>query len=122
MRLHIQDPGIPLSSELRGWLAERLDAMNTPAAEILEARVTCSAQMHIEFLLAGQTLCVVQASATLTEAAEAVLHAIGRQLWGVRLAQQDSHTRGIRRGLGDHFAQRCPSLDPRLPLSGGECS
>src|SRR5215510_3653740 len=92
MRIHIDDTGTPLTPELRGWLAERLEAMNTPTAEIFEARVTCgvqqphqrlSTQMQVEFLLAGQTLCVVHAGATLTEATQAVLDAIGQQLRAV---------------------------------------
>jgi hypothetical protein len=101
MRIHIDDTGTPLSPELRGWLAERLDAMNTPTAEIFEARVTCGTlpphqrshtQIQVKFLLAGQTLCVVQAGATLTEAAQAVLHAIVQQLRAVRPQRRGCQT------------------------------
>jgi hypothetical protein len=109
MRIHIDDTGTPLPPELRGWLAARLDALNTPRAEILEARVTCrvqqlqhppGAQMQVEFLLAGQTLCMVQAGTTLTEAAQAVLHALAQQLWAIRRAPAPTggQPRGLRRG------------------------
>jgi hypothetical protein len=97
MRIYIDNTGTPLAPELRGWLAKHLDAMNTPAMEILEARVTCRAQpphsrpymqMQVELLLVGQTLCVVQVGTTLTEAAQAALHALVQQLRAIRLAQQ----------------------------------
>ena len=109
MRIHIDAMGPSVAPELRGWLANRLNALNTPAAEILEARVTCRVQqppalppvqMQVDCLLAGQTLRVVQTGATLTETAQAVLHALTQQLRAVRLAQQGSQRRGRRRGHG----------------------
>ena len=97
MRIHIAAATPPLAPELRGWLAARLDALNTPAVEIWEARVTYRvqqphqqpyAQMQVECLLAGQTLCVVQTGATLPEAAHAVLHTLSQQLRAVRPARR----------------------------------
>jgi hypothetical protein len=97
MRIHIVDTDPPLAPELRGWLAASLDALNTPAVEIWEARVTyraqqppqpSQAQMQVECLLAGQTLCVVQTGTTLPEAAQAMLHTLVQQLRAVRPARR----------------------------------
>jgi hypothetical protein len=95
MRIHIAETDPPLVPELRGWLAASLDALNTPAVEIWEARVTYRVQTHqpsqvqmqVECLLAGQTLCMVQTGATLPEAAQAVLHALVQQLRAIRPAR-----------------------------------
>jgi hypothetical protein len=113
MRLHIADTDTPLTPALRGWLAASLEALNTPAVEIWEARVTYRvqpppqqphAQMQVECLLAGQTLCVVQAGATLPDAAQAVLHTLGQQLRAVR---------SVRRGK--------PHAPPQVRTRGAPC-
>jgi hypothetical protein len=97
MRLHIANTAPPLTPELRGWLAACLDALNTPPVEIWETRVTyrvqqsphpAQAQMQVECLLAGLTLCVVQTRATLPEAAQAVLHTLGQRLQAVHPARR----------------------------------
>ena len=97
MRIHIADTAPLLAPELRGWLTARLQALNTPAVEIWEVRVTYRvqqppqppyAQMQVECLLAGQTLCVGQAGATLPDAAQAVLHTLAQRLRAVRTAKR----------------------------------
>ena len=112
MRIHIAATDPPLAPELRGWLAASLDTLNTPAVEIWEARVTYSVQqshqpsqvqMQVECLLAGQTLCVVQAGATLPEAAQAVLHTLVQQIRAIRPARvgkPKAPHRGTDRGIG----------------------
>ena len=69
MRLDIEGKHTPLAPHLMGWIAERLEALNTPYGGICGARVTFVQQgrreaVCVEFLLAGKSLQVTQRSAT----------------------------------------------------------
>lgn len=59
MRLDIEGKHTPLAPHLMGWIAQRLEALNTPYGDICEARVTFVQQgrreaVCVELLLAGR--------------------------------------------------------------------
>jgi hypothetical protein len=65
MRLDIEGKHTPLAPHLMGWIAQRLEALDTPYGDICEARVTFVQQgrreaVSVEFLLAGQRLHVTR--------------------------------------------------------------
>jgi ribosome-associated translation inhibitor RaiA len=85
MRLHINSSEGKLPPPLLGEVATCLEALNTPQAEIFEARVTLLRQSYgdetrIVLLLGGMTLHVTQVAATPDAAVQAALHAIAAQL------------------------------------------
>jgi ribosome-associated translation inhibitor RaiA len=93
MRLHIEGKHTRLAPHLLGWVAERLEELNTPEEDIFEARVTFERRKqqdtaHIQLLLAGKTLRVTQRGATLEAAANAAIHMVKRALQNVRAARQ----------------------------------
>ena len=69
MRLDIEGKHMRLAPHLMGWIAERLEDLNTPYDDICEARITFVQQgrrdaVCIELLLAGKSLHVTRRGAT----------------------------------------------------------
>ncbi len=92
MRLDIEGKHMTLAPHLMGWIAERLEDLNTPYDDICEARVTFVQQgrrdaVCIELLLAGKSLHVTQRGATPDAAVDAAFQVVQRELYDVRAAQ-----------------------------------
>ena len=99
MRLYIEGKHTPLAPHLMGWIAERLEALDTPDDDIGVARVTFVQQgrheaVSVEFLLARQRLHVTRRGATPDAAVDAAFRRIQRELHDVRAA------RWARRAVG----------------------
>jgi ribosome-associated translation inhibitor RaiA len=89
MRLHIEGKHTRLAPHLMGWIAEQLEALNTPHEDIFEARVTLVQQQHqevarIQLLLAGKTLRATQRGATSDAAFDAAFQVVQRAVQQVR--------------------------------------
>jgi ribosomal subunit interface protein len=93
MPLHIAGHHTTIPPHLLGWIAERLEDLDTPHNDILQARVIvaghkpgqrCSQEARVELTLAAQTLSVTQVAKTPYDAVHAALKAIERQLRAVR--------------------------------------
>ena len=89
MRLDIEGKHMTLAPHLMGWIAERLEDLNTPYDDICEARVTFVQQgrrdaVCIELLLAGKSLHVTQRGATPNAAVDAAFRVVQRELHDVR--------------------------------------
>lgn len=96
MRLHMEGKGTPIVPHLLGRVAEWLKQLNTPHADIFEARVTLGQQAgqykaQVRLLLAGKTLHAMQHGASPDAA-------IGAALWGVAHALYKVRAR--RRSFG----------------------
>jgi cold shock CspA family protein/ribosome-associated translation inhibitor RaiA len=100
MELHIEVQHTDIEPELKGWITERLEALNTPYQDIFHARVTLVKHAHhlrgsdearIFLTLSGKTLSATRSGATLEDALYAVLDVIGRELHDFRT---------LRRGVG----------------------
>ena len=93
MRLDIEGKHMTLAPHLMGWIAERLEDLNTPYDDICEARITFVQQgrrdtVCIDLLLAGKSLHVTQRGATPTAAVEAAFRVVQRELHNVRTARR----------------------------------
>jgi ribosome-associated translation inhibitor RaiA len=93
MRLDIEGKHMTLAPHLMGWIAERLEDLNTPYDDICEARVTFVQQgrrdaVCIQLLLAGQSLHVTQRGATPDAAVDAAFRVVQRELHNVRAARR----------------------------------
>src|SRR5262245_33768880 len=93
MRLHIEGKRTRLAPHLMGWIAERLEDLNTPDEDIFEARITFVQHKHqetaqIQLLLAGRTLRVTQRGATPDVAINAAIQMVQEALQDVRAARQ----------------------------------
>ena len=93
MRLDIEGKHMTLAPHLMGWIAERLEDLNTPYDDICEAHVTFVQQgrrdaVCIEILLAGKSLHVTQRGATPDAAVDAAFRVVQRELHDVRAARQ----------------------------------
>ena len=93
MRLDIEGKHMTLAPHLMGWIAERLEDLNTPYDDICEVRITFVQQgrrdaVFIELLLAGQSLHVTQRGATPDAAVEAAFRVVQQELHGVRAARR----------------------------------
>jgi ribosome-associated translation inhibitor RaiA len=93
MRLHIEGKHTGLAPHLLGWIAERLQALNTPEADILEAWVTLVQQKHqevarVQLQVAGKLLQVTQRGATPDAAIDAALQMVQRALHEVRATRR----------------------------------
>ena len=82
-----------LAPHLMGWIAERLEDLNTPYDDICEARITFMQQgrreaVCIELLLAGKSLHVTQRSTTPDAAVDAAFQMLQRELHDVRTRRQ----------------------------------
>src|SRR5262245_32957748 len=89
MRLDIEGKHITLAPHLMGWIAERLEDLNTPYDDICEARVTFVQQGRhdaacIELLLAGKSLHVTRRGATPDAAVDAAFRVVQREWHDVR--------------------------------------
>ena len=92
MRLDIEGKHMTLAPHLMGWIAERLEDLNTPYDDICEVRVTFVQQgrrdaVCIELLLAGKSLHVTQRGATPDAAVDAAFRVVQRELHDVRAAR-----------------------------------
>src|SRR2546423_14585351 len=93
MRLDIEGKHMTLAPHLMGWIAERLEDLNTPYDDICEARVTFVQQgrrdaVCIELLVAGKSLHVTQRGTTPDAAADAAFRVVKRELHDVRAARR----------------------------------
>ena len=100
MRLDIEGKHITLAPHLMGWIAERLEDLNTPYDDICEARVTFVQQgrrdaVCIELLLAGKSLHVTQRGATPDAAVEAAFRVVQQELHDVRRARRARTSVGV---------------------------
>jgi len=91
MRLDIEGKHMTLAPHLMGWIAERLQDLNTSYDDICEARVTFMQQgrrdaVCIDLLLVGKSLHVTRRGATPDAAVDAAFRVIQRQLCDVRPA------------------------------------
>jgi glycosyltransferase involved in cell wall biosynthesis/ribosome-associated translation inhibitor RaiA len=93
MHLHIAGHHTNIPPHLLGWIAERLEDLDAPHNDILQARVIvvghktgqrCRQEARIELTLAAQTLSVTQVAKTPYDAVYAALKATERQLRAVR--------------------------------------
>jgi ribosome-associated translation inhibitor RaiA len=89
MRIHIEGKQTPITPHLLGWIAERLEDLDTSHEEIIHARVTltkrqhwrrCSDEAHIELQLGRQILGVAQTANTPYDALFAALKTVERKL------------------------------------------
>jgi len=95
MRIDIEGKHIPLTPHLMGWIAERLEDLNTSYDDIYEARVTFAQQgrcdaVYVEILLAGKSLHVTQRGPTPDAAMDAAFQAVQQELQVVRTVQRIS--------------------------------
>lgn len=100
MRIDIEGKHIPLTPHLMGWIAERLENLNTSHDDICEARVTFAQQgqhdaVCVEIILAGKSLHVTQRGPTPDAAMDAAFQAVQRELHAVRAAQRISTSVGV---------------------------
>ena len=100
MRLDIEGKHITLAPHLMGWIAERLEDLNTPYDDICEARVTFVHQgrrdaVCIELLLAGKSLHVTQRGATPDAAVDAAFRVVQQELHDVRAARRVRTSVGV---------------------------
>jgi ribosome-associated translation inhibitor RaiA len=100
MRLDIEGKHTTLAPHLMGWIAERLEDLNTPYDDICEARVTFMQQgrrdaVCVELLLAGKSLHVTQRGATPDAAVDAAFRMVQRELHDVRAARRVRPSIGV---------------------------
>ena len=97
MHLHIAGHHTNIPPHLLGWIAERLEDLDAPQNDILQARVIvaghkpgrrCRQEARIELTLAAQTLSVTQVAKTPYDAVNAALKTVERQLRAVRNIEQ----------------------------------
>jgi glycosyltransferase involved in cell wall biosynthesis/ribosome-associated translation inhibitor RaiA len=96
MCVYIEGQHTNISPQLMGWIAERLEDLNTPDEDILQARVILVAhqfgrparqEARIELRLAANTLAITQIAKTSYGAVSAALKICERQLRGFRTLQ-----------------------------------
>ena len=115
MRLDIEGKHTTLAPYLMGWIAQRLEALNTPYDDICAARVTFVQQgrrdaVCVEILLAGQRLHVTRRGATPDAAVDAAFRVVQRELHDLRAAQRARISVGV--------AQE--PWRPPVPISAGK--
>lgn len=93
MRLHIEGKHTGLAPYLMGWIAERLEELNTPNDDIFEARIIFLQQKRqeaarVQLHLADKLRQVTQRGATPDAAVDAALQIVQRALHEVRAARQ----------------------------------
>jgi cold shock CspA family protein/ribosome-associated translation inhibitor RaiA len=97
MELHIDEQHADVGTEVRAWITQRLEALNTLHADIVHARVTLVKQTHhqqgsdeaLVFLtLPGKTLSATRTDDTLDEAIYKVMDVITRALHDFRSMRQ----------------------------------
>ena len=117
MRLDIEGKHMTLAPHLMGWVAERLEDLNTSHDDICEARVTFVQQgrrdaVCIDLLLAGKRLHVTQRGATPDAAVDAAFRVLQRQLCNVRAARRTRTSIGIVQ----------EATRPPVPIVAGEAA
>jgi len=100
MRLEIEGKHMTLAPHLMGWIAERLEGLNTPYDDICEVRVTFVQQgrrdaVCVELLLAGKSLHVTQRGPTPDAAMDAAFQVVQRGVHDVRAARRASTSVGV---------------------------
>ena len=100
MRLDIEGKHITLAPHLMGWIAERLEDLNTPYDDICEARITFMQQgrrdaVCIQLLLAGKSVHVTRRGATPDAAMDAAFRMVQRELHDVRAARRAQISLGV---------------------------
>ncbi len=89
MRIHIEGKHTPITPHLLGWIAERLEDLDTSHEEIIHARITltkcpywrrCRNEAHIELQLGKQILGVARSANTPYDALFAALKTVERKL------------------------------------------
>ena len=100
MRLDIEGKHITLAPHLMGWIAERLEDLNTPYDDICEARVIFVQQgrrdaVCIELLLTGKSLHVTRRGATPDAAADAAFQVVQLELHDARAARRARTSVGV---------------------------
>jgi ribosome-associated translation inhibitor RaiA len=100
MRIDIEGKHIPLTPHLMGWIAERLEDLNTSYDDICAARVTFAQQgrraaVCVEIVLAGKRLHVTHGGPTPDAAMDAAFQAVQRELHAVRAAPRISPSVGV---------------------------
>lgn len=97
MNLHIEGQHTSIPPQLLGWIAERMEDLNTPHNDILQARVILARhkfgqryrlEAQVELILAAETLSVTQVAKTPYDALFAALRATERQLRNVRILER----------------------------------
>jgi ribosome-associated translation inhibitor RaiA len=97
MRMHIEGQHTKIPPHLVGWIAERLEDLDTPHDDILEARVTLTGHQHgkrcrqeaqVELILTAETLFVSQFAKTPFDASYAALRAAERKLRDLRTLER----------------------------------
>jgi ribosome-associated translation inhibitor RaiA len=100
MRLDIEGKHMTLAPHLMGWIAERLEDLNTPYDDICEVRVIFVQQgrrdaVCIELLLAEKSLHVTQRGATPDAAVDAAFRVVQQELHDVRAARRARTSVGV---------------------------
>ena len=100
MRLDIEGKHMTLAPHLMGWIAERLEDLNTPYDDICEARITFMQQgrreaVCIELLLEGISRHLTRRSNTPDAAVDAAFRVVQRELHDVRAARQARTSIGV---------------------------
>lgn len=117
MHLDIEGKHMALAPHLMGWIAERLEDLNTPYDDICAVRVTFVQQgrrdaVCIDLLLAGKSLHVTQRGATPDAAVDAAFRVVQRELHDARAARRARTSVGV--------AQE-PARPP-VPIVAGEAA
>jgi len=100
MRLDIEGKHMTLAPHLMGWIAERLEDLNTPYDDICEARITFLQQgrrdaVCIEILLAGKSLDVTQRGVAPNAAVDSAFRGVQREVDDVREARRARTSVGV---------------------------
>ena len=100
MRLDIEGKHMTLAPHLMGWIAERLEDLNTPYDDICEAHVIFVQQgrrdaVCIDLLVAGKSLHVTQRGTTPDAAVHAAFRVVQQALHDVRAARRTRTSVGV---------------------------
>jgi glycosyltransferase involved in cell wall biosynthesis/ribosome-associated translation inhibitor RaiA len=96
LRLHIAGQHTNIPPHLLGWIAERLEDLDTPYGDILQAHVTLTGhpdrqrgrqEARVELVLAAETLSVTQVAKTPYDAVYTALKATERKLRALRIPE-----------------------------------
>ena len=93
MHIHMEGKDTGLVPHLIGWIAERLEALNTPDEDIFEARITFVQRRHqeavrVQLLLADKPLQVTQCGTTPDAAIDAALQRVQQALHEARAVKR----------------------------------
>ena len=114
MELHIEAQHTEVDSTLRDWIGARCEALNTPHADIVQARVALvkhprhlrgSDEAHVVCTLSGKMITVTRAGETLEDALYKVFDVLERELHDFR-----SVRRGVSKDPGPRVRGRIVRL------------